>query len=138
MTYRLKNIFALSIPLFIAHGLEEYVTGFYAIDSHVEFVFGWLAPTIPLQTSFLIFQLIFWTALVTAYFIIRSGRLVMPLLVILGLLYMYEIHHLIKTFQAGGYYPGLITAIALYCLGVLYWREFLASRLKWRAASKNI
>ena len=26
---RLKNIFALSIPVFIAHGPEEYFTGFY-------------------------------------------------------------------------------------------------------------
>ena len=138
ITPRLKMLFALSIPLFVAHGIEELLTSFYAIDSHVEFVFGWLQPLLSLQTSFLILQLVFWMFLVIAYFVLRADRFVLPLLLFVGVLYVYELHHLLKTFQAGAYYPGLATAIPLYMIGVLYWWELLRSRSEWRTAGKNI
>src|SRR3990167_8207951 len=138
VTTRLKTLFALSIPLFIAHGTEEILTGFYAIDSHVVFVFGWLQPLLSLQTSFLILQLVFCTFLVIAYFVLRADQFVLPLLLFVGVLYVYELHHLLKTFQAGSYYPGLATAIPLYMIGVLYWWELLRSRSEWRTAGKNI
>ncbi|HEY4527304.1 MAG TPA: HXXEE domain-containing protein [Candidatus Paceibacterota bacterium] len=138
VTPRLKMLFALSVPLFIAHGIEELLTSFYAIDSHVAFVFGRLQPLLSLQTSFLILQLVFWTFLVIAYFVLRADRFILPLLLFVGVLYVYELHHLLKTFQAGSYYPGLATAIPLYMIGVLYWWELLGSRLKWRTAGKNI
>lgn len=70
----LKNIFGLSILLFILHGVEEYLTGFYAIDSHVRFVFGLLEGTSSLQVAFLVFQFMFWSALVAVYFVLLGGR----------------------------------------------------------------
>lgn len=138
-TSRLKTLFALSIPLFIAHGIEEILTGFYAIDSHVAFVFGWLQPLLSLQTSFLILQLVFWTFLVIAYFALRADRFVLTLLFFVGVLYVYELHHLLKTFQVGAYYPGIVTAIPLYVVGVFFWRELIAvMQLRWRPRHKSI
>ena len=42
ISQRLKTIFAVSIPFFIAHGLEEIFNGFYNIDWSTKLIFGFL------------------------------------------------------------------------------------------------
>ncbi len=39
ISQKLKTIFCISIPVFIAHGLEEYFNGFYNTDSSFRFFF---------------------------------------------------------------------------------------------------
>ena len=111
------------IPLFVLHGTEEFLTGFYATDSHALFVFGWLEPIVPLSTSFIIFQLAFWALLIGAYRMARSHRFAVSILLVIGLISIYELHHVLKAYEVGGYYPGLVTAFPLYVVALLYWRE---------------
>ena len=125
MSKRLQFLFLFSIPLFTLHGMEEIYSGFYTIDSHVEFVFGWLEPTISLQTSFLIFQLVFWISLVLSYFFLLKTRWSLWLAVFVGLIFIYELHHAYKALVIGAYYPGLLTAFFLYILGFFYWKALI-------------
>ena len=125
---RLQNLFLVSIPLFVAHGLEEYFTGFYAVDSHVRFVFGFLEPFASLQDIFLAFQIFFWTALVVAYILFTKRIWPIQLPFLLGLVFVYELHHVYKMYITGSYYPGVVTAIPLLLLGFFFWKELLRQK----------
>jgi len=122
---KLKNLFLLSILLFIVHGLEEYFTGFYNTDSHVQFVFAYFAQMAPLQATFLMFQIMLWLLLIVSYLLIRGERWQLWLLLIPGIIFIYELHHFYKALTIGGYYPGLVTALLFPIVGYLYWREWL-------------
>ncbi len=125
ISQRLKNIFVLSIPVFIAHGLEEYLTGFYNTDSHIKFIFGYLNTLPNPQATFLLFQIMLWLALIVFAFLISNGKWRLGLMVIPGLIYIYELHHIFKAFSVGKYYPGLITALVFPIIVFLFWKELL-------------
>ncbi len=125
ISQKLKTLFGFSVPLFVAHGLEEYFTGIYTVDSHVRFVFSFTEHMMPLQASFLLFQAMFWCTLIVSYTLISGGRLALWTLAIPGFVFLYELHHFYSAFEAGGYYPGLITALVFPVLGYFYWKEWL-------------
>ena len=125
ITERLKDLFALSIPLFIMHGLEEIVMGLYSIDSHVAFMFGTLATLPTMQALFILFQIMLWLVLIIGYLMLRGPAWQLRLLAIPGLAFIYELHHLYKAIEVGGYYPGLITATVLYVIGFFFWKELI-------------
>ena len=117
---RLKNIFAISIPIFIAHGLEEYFTGFFNIDNISRFVFSPLEAMSVLQATFLLFQIMIWLLLIVSLLLITNEKWQLRLMIIPGLIYIFELHHLWKALMLGGYYPGVITAIAFPIIGFLF------------------
>lgn len=119
----LIRIFGFSIPLFIAHGLEEYFNNFYNIDSHSKFLLKPFLGVADYQASFLVFQISFWILLILVFLFNRN--LPKWLTVAIGLVYVYEIHHIIKAIEFGGYYPGLITALGFPIVAYFYWREFI-------------
>mgnify|MGYP001583543906 CR=1 FL=1 len=123
MTERLQKLFLFSIPLFIVHGLEEIFSGFYIIDSHVNFMFGYLVTLPNIQALFLLFQIMLGLMLIISYLLLLGTRWQLRLMCILGIVFVYEFHHLYKAVDVGGYYPGLITAIPLYIVGFLFWKE---------------
>jgi len=125
ITNRLKNIFALSIPLFIAHGMEEILTGFYNIDSQAEFWFGNLNSLPVAQATFILFQIMIWLLLIVGYLLLLGPKWQLRLMFIPGIVFIYELQHLYKAFEVGGYYPGLITAVPLYIVGFLFWKELI-------------
>ena len=122
---KLKTIFALSIPLFIAHGVEEYFTALYNVDSHVKFMFGYFFTLPTPQAIFLLFQIMLWFTLIISLLLISGEKWQLRLMVIPGLIYIYELHHFWKAFEVWSYYPGLITAIAFPIIGFLFWKELL-------------
>ncbi len=122
---RLKNIFAISIPVFIAHGLEEYFTGFYNVDSHFKFMFGYFNTLSTPQAVFLLFQIMLWFILVISVLLISGEKWQLWLMIIPGLIYIYELQHFWKVLTVGGYYPGAITAIAFPIVGFLFWKELI-------------
>jgi len=64
MTTRLKNIFGLSILLFIAHGVEEFLTHFYETDAWDQAIFGSLFGNLSTHgATFVTFQVMFWLLL---------------------------------------------------------------------------
>ena len=122
---RLKNIFVISIPIFIAHGLEEYFTEFFNVDKISRFVFSPLETMPVLQANFLLFQIMLWLVFVVFALLISSEKWRLRLMIIPGLIYIFELHHLWKALMSWGYYPGLITAFIFPIIGFLFWRELL-------------
>ena len=128
MTGRLRKLFLVSIPLFIAHGLEEIFTGFSNIDQQVGFVFSKLVELPDIQALFVLMQIMLWLTFVIVYLSFRGPKWQLRLMFLLGLVLIYELHHLYNAIRVGGYYPGLITALFLYVLGFFFWKELLRIR----------
>lgn len=124
---KLKVIFLVSIPVFIAHGLEEYFTGFYNVDSHFKSTFGYLLTLPQDQALFLLFQIMFWFTLVISLILISSTKWQLHIMIIPGLIFIYELHHIYEAFMIGSYYPGLVTSIAFPVIGFLFWKEILSN-----------
>lgn len=127
---RLKTIFALSIPVFIAHGIEEYFTGFYNLDHWDEWIFGLLPFTSIHEAMFATFQVMFWLLLIVSLLLLLSEKMRFHMLAFVGVIYIFELHHPIKALLAGGYYPGLITSLAFPIIAFLFWKEWLRTRVK--------
>jgi hypothetical protein len=125
ITSRLKSIFALSIPFFIAHGIEEILTGFYVVDAWDAYLFQPFAQLSLHGVMFVTFQLMFWLLLVISFVLLLSEQWRFRMLAVIGIVYIFELHHPIKALLAGGYYPGLVTSLAFPVLAFLFWREWL-------------
>lgn len=122
---KLKNIFLVSIPVFIAHSLEEYFTNFYNIDLISKFVFGYFEKMSIYQATFLLFQIMIWLLLIISYLLINNEKWQLRLMIIPGLIYIFELHHIIKSLIIWNYYPGLITSLLFPIIGFLFWKELL-------------
>jgi hypothetical protein len=120
---KLKTIFALSIPIFIAHGLEEYLVGFYNVDNIFKFVFRPFEIMTVLQATFLLFQIMIWLLLIISFLLISNEKWKLRLMIIPGLVYIFELHHIWKALILWDYYPGVITAIIFPIIGFLFWKE---------------
>lgn len=125
LSSRLKTIFLLSIPVFIAHGIEEYITEFYNIDKFSRFVFSYTETMSPLQASFITFQIMIWILLIFGAIFITRPKWMLYIMIIPGLIYLFELHHLFKALISLNYYPGLITAILFPFIGFYYWKQLI-------------
>ncbi|TSC59139.1 MAG: Uncharacterized protein Greene041662_646 [Candidatus Peregrinibacteria bacterium Greene0416_62] len=124
MFHRLRTIFAWSIPVFIAHGVEEYLTGFTKVDPIFAFVFQPVLRMPVANGTFVVFQVMAWILLIVCAVLLLGERWQKRLLIIPGLLYIFEMHHLIEALLRWNYYPGLLTAIVFPVFAVLFWREY--------------
>jgi len=116
---KLKNIFAFSIPVFIAHGIEEYFTRLYDFDPFYQLFSN---P----KAVFIFFVLVLGnTLLIISYILIRKNKWVFGLSIALGLLFIFELIHIYDAVRAGGYYPGLITSFAFPILAIFLGKELL-------------
>lgn len=122
---KLKTIFVISIPVFIAHGLEEIFSNFYNIDWSTKIVFGFLNEMSVPQATFIVFQIMMWLALMVFAFLIVSEQWRLRLLFLPGIIFIVELHHIWNALGAGSYYPGVITAIPLTIIGFFFWKELL-------------
>lgn len=125
MSNKLKTIFYISIPVFIAHGLEEFFNNFYNIDWSTKLVFGFLNGMSVPQATFLVFQIMLWLALIVFAFLIASEKWRLRLMLLPGIIFLVELHHPWSVITSLGYYPGAITSIPLLILGFLFWKELL-------------
>jgi hypothetical protein len=137
ITNRLKNLFGLSVLLFIAHGTEEIITGLASVDSHVAFLFGSLAALPALQALFILFQIAIWTLLITTYLLLRGEKWHLVAMVVVAIVFLYELHHLYKVIEVGGYYPGAITAVPLYIVGLFFWKELIKNLQQIKSGSNR-
>ena len=129
ISQKLKTIFAFSIPLFIAHGIEEFATHFYDTDAWDQAIFGTLFSNLSTHgATFVTFQIMFWLILVVSFLLILNEKWRLRVMFIPGLIYIYELHHLYKAIAVGGYYPGLVTALLFPVIGYMYWKELLKTR----------
>lgn len=125
---RLKNIFALSIPLFIAHGIEEFATHFYDTDAWDQAIFGNLFGNLSTHgATFITFQIMLWLLLIISFLLLLGEKWQFRILAIAGVIYIYELHHIIKAVSVGGYYPGLVTALVFPVIAYFFWMEWFRS-----------
>jgi len=47
------------------------------------------------------------------------------LMILLGLVYLFELSHVYDAIAAHSYYSGVYTSILLLCVGFFYWKELL-------------
>lgn len=118
------SIFALSIPLFVAHGIEECLTGFYDVDSWDRFLFGPLAGLSAHGVMFLTFQIMMWLLLIVSFLLLLGPRWQFRMLAVVGIIYVFELHHPVKALIAGSYYPGLATSLLFPIFAVAFWKEW--------------
>lgn len=121
----LKTLVLFSIFAFSVHGAEEYLTGFYNTDSFSRFFFQIFESMSSLQATFLLFQICIAILLTVVYLLLRDGKPVLYLATFLGLIFLFELHHLVKAVMVQSYYSGIISAIFIYVLGYFYWKELI-------------
>ena len=125
ISQKLKTIFIISIPIFIAHGLEEFFNNFYNTDWSTKLVFGFLNEMSVSQATFLVFQIMLWLALIVFAFLIANEKWRLRLMLLPGMIFIVELHHPWSVITSWDYYPGAISAIPLLVLGFLFWKELL-------------
>ena len=130
ISQKLKTVFYISIPVFIAHGLEEFFNNFYSIVWSTKLVFGFLNEMSVPQATFLVFQIMLWLTLIIFAFLITSEKWRLRLMFLPGMIFIVELHHPWSVITSWGYYPGAITAIPLLILGFLFWKELLSNYKK--------
>lgn len=128
ITNNLKLIFGLSILVFIAHGIEEFITHFYDSDSHSQAIFGIFSSLSNHGATFVIFQIMLWLLLTISLLLLLGGKWQFYTFSIIGIIYIYEFHHIIKAIGAQGYYPGLYTSLAFPIIAILFWLEWVKAR----------
>ena|SRR3989338_710867 len=124
MHSKLPTIFFFSIPVFIAHGIEEYLTGFTDIDPIFAFVFQPIIGMSPENAGFVVFQIMIGLLLLLYALFLLDTKWLHRLLVIPGILYVLEGHHLIQAIIQRSYYSGTFTALLFPVFAVLFWKEY--------------
>ena len=122
---KLKLLFAISIAVFMAHGLEELFTDFYSVDPHYHGLFSPFADMPVYKATFLLFNLMMWLWLITSLLLITHPKWQLRLAFLPMLLYIFELHHLLDIAHANSYTPGAATGLAFPFLAVLYGRQLL-------------
>ena len=122
---KLKLLFAISIPIFMVHGLEELWTNFYSVDTHYHALIGALHGMPVYKATFLLFNVMTWLWLITSLLLITNPKWQLRLAFLPMVLYVFELHHLIDIARALRYTPGAITGLAFPFLAVLYGRQWL-------------
>lgn len=127
ITKKLQTLFLISIPVFIAHGLEEYFTGLYNVDATFYFMFQYLQNMSILQAAFILFQIMIWLILIISYLILIQGKSLLCLMTFLGFVFIFELQHVVKTVLTLAYYPGTITSLLFPVIGFYFWKELIRS-----------
>lgn len=130
---RLRRWFVVSIFLFIAHGIEEYATGFHKVNPSVT-VLSRYFQTIE-DGVFVTFQIMLWLVLLIIL-ALSSGqqRGFLWIMAAVGTVLITEVHHLIAAVIRMGYYPGVGTALLFAPLAFVFWRELLR---EWRCLGSD-
>lgn len=125
LSKKLKNIILISVLIFILHGIEEYLTGFYNIDSIFNYVFSYFNLFIDYKLIFIVFQIIWWLVLLVFFLFVSKNKISSLFLILFGLVFIFEVHHIIKALVFSRYYSGLITSFLFPITGFFYWKELI-------------
>lgn len=120
---KLRILLLLSIPVFIIHGIEEYLTDFYSIDNWIKNLSAFLniAPKI----FFIVQQISWWILLILTALVIENKTILFAMSIFTGLIMIFEMQHLILSLSSQAYSSGLITALLFPILGFFYWKELI-------------
>jgi len=119
---KLKTILKIAFLISIAHGLEEYATGFYKIDKSYLISIGRLSTT---GNAFLVYQLVLWLLFLMLLILIYKQKRVFGFVILAGILMTLEVQHLYEAVVRFEYYPGLWTSLLFIPTAFLFWKEFI-------------
>jgi len=68
---------------------------------------------------------LWWILVPVIFLVLRSKSVILPLLVLFGVVFVFEIHHLIKAVLAQSYYPGMVTAVFYPIVGIFFYKELV-------------
>ncbi len=119
---KLQSTFLALASLFVIHGLEEYFTEFYKIDWSYRLIFDSLSD---IPEVFLAYQASLWLLLLLTYVLLKKGKRISWLLIVLGVLSILELQHVYAAIVSQTYYPGLITSLLFPIVGFYFWKELL-------------
>lgn len=125
VSYRLRALFLAATLLWMAHGMEEYFTGFHHVDPIFQFVFAPLLTGDSHRAAFVTFQVMAWILLWLSFLLLQGRKWVLRLLCIPGLIMILEIHHLVHALAVQSYYSGVFTASLFPVAAFFYWKELL-------------
>ncbi|PCI19061.1 hypothetical protein COB64_04335 [Candidatus Wolfebacteria bacterium] len=124
-TPKLQNLFLIAIALGLLHVLEQLLYGFEVAFAGVQEGFINLQSLFdnPDKAFLVVATILLVLWMTTIYSLLRGGkwRGVAPL--VFGLIYLSEIHHLINTIEIQAYFPGMITGILMFLLGIIFFKE---------------
>ena len=122
---KLKKIFIFSIPIFILHEIEEFITGFWKVDPLTNYV----AKFFPDRNLaiFTIFNLELLLFMVVVALALKSEKWQLRMFTLFGFVYFFELSHVVRLFNTFEYYPGMITAFMSLIIGFFFWKELLAN-----------
>lgn len=121
-----RTLFYISVPLFLLHVIEEYLTLYYPT------LFGvtYRTATLP-QAHFIRVEAVVITVLLILTYLLYKKRLPGIFMLLPGLLYLYQSEHIYHTYEAHTYYPGIFTGLLLFILGIFFWISmFGGNRIK--------
>ena len=126
---KLKTAILVAIILFILHGIEEYLTGFYKIDP----LFITIAQNInifslTLSAKFIIFQFIFWLLLIIAFAQLKKEKTMLWFTILFSIIAFFELEHIVNALLIKTYYPGAITSLLFPSIILLSISSFLCFR----------
>jgi hypothetical protein len=132
LTPRLKTIILLSVLMMIIHGMEEIYQGFYetyAFFANVSRMFSTKE-----EALFIGFQVTWWAALILFFVLLVSESWRLRMVLLFGLVLLYENQHIYHAILERRYYPGLISALLILPLSVAFWWEIYS---QYRVAGKK-
>lgn len=127
---KVKKLFLVLVVLFMLHGVEEYLTGFYKVDLSLAQFFGFFEIIPWPQAVFLLFQAMWWLILVLILLFIFVKKWSYYAMIIIGLITLLEIHHIYKALAQMAYYPGLLTSLLIVVVGIFFLKELLRHRVR--------
>jgi hypothetical protein len=121
VTRRLQTITLLSVVAMILHGVEEINQHFY----HHYTLFTTLSRMFSSKEEalFVAFQITLWGVFLLFYALTLGEKWRFRVLLIFGVILLYENQHIIGAMVAREYYPGLITALIILPLSLAFWWE---------------
>jgi hypothetical protein len=125
LTTRLKTIIFASVLLMIIHGMEEIHQGFfesYELFANVSRMFSSKG-----EALFIGFQITWWIMLLLFCVLLISEKWRFRVVLLFGLVLLYENQHIYQAVVEQKYYPGLISALFMIPLTIAFWREVYVS-----------
>ncbi len=132
ISQKLKTLLILSVIVVYFHFAEEIVTGFYQRDWIMSY-FSSLFRSIP-QAQYYASHIVWVIMIGPAALLALGGKWTLRVLTLYGILFIFELHHLIDAVKSLNYYPGVITNIAFEIIGFFYWKELLKN---WGSYGRN-
>ena len=122
---KLQTLFIIAPILGVLHMLEQWFFGLSQAFGDVKMLFNNLTTffeTIDKAIVFLVTVFVFlW--LMTTYLLLRGGKWQPIVVIFFSIIFISEIHHPLRAFLTMSYYPGSITGLIFFFLGIMLLKE---------------